>query len=257
MSEELRERDDESTAYELVSGMSELTALLLSTRDIESSLRDLAAVASKMLPGKPMAGVSIRRAGDTVTVGATGAEASRVDEIQFQQQSGPCLEAMNSAEPVLVPDVAQERRWGDYPARVMAHGIRSIYSQPLLANGTPIGALNLYATTPNGFDEQTRWAIRLTGEHTSVLLTTALAVARQNDRTAQLRAALASRSLIDQALGIVMGQRGCTRAQAFEILRNASQNRNVKLAEIARGIIRTVTGAEPEGQPHFGEGIGQ
>ncbi|MEU8900946.1 GAF and ANTAR domain-containing protein [Nocardia sp. NPDC048505] len=236
--------------------MSELTALLLSTSDIESALRQLATVASRMLPGKPMAGVSLKRADDTVTVGATGAEASRVDELQYQQRTGPCLEAMHTAEPVSVPDVARENRWGDYPARVMAHGIRSIYAQPLLADGKPIGSLNLYATAPNGFDEQTRWAIKLTGEHTSVLLSTALAVARQNDRTAQLRAALASRSLIDQALGIVMGQRGCTRAQAFDILRSASQHRNIKLTAIAREIIRTVTGAEPEG-PHFAEGSGQ
>ncbi|MEV0251315.1 GAF and ANTAR domain-containing protein [Nocardia sp. NPDC050712] len=256
MSQDMRERDDEKAAYELVSGMSELTALLLSTSDIEAALRDLATVASRMLPGRPMAGVSLKRAADTVTVGSTGAEASRVDEIQFQQRTGPCLEAMHTAEPVSVPDVARERRWGDYPARVMAHGIRSIYSQPLLADGEPIGSLNLYATTPNGFDEQTRWAIKLTGEHTSLLLTTALTVARQNDRTAQLRAALASRSLIDQALGIVMGQRGCTRTRAFDMLRSASQHRNVKLVEIAREIIRTVTGAEPEGS-HFAEGTPQ
>ena len=70
--------------------------------------------------------------------------------------------------------------------------------------------------------------------------------------TDQLRAALASRSVIDQAIGIIVAQERCPAAQAFAILRTASQKRNVKLREIARDIVTSVSGAPPEPAP-FGE----
>jgi AmiR/NasT family two-component response regulator len=51
--------------------------------------------------------------------------------------------------------------------------------------------------------------------------------------TSQLRTALASRAVIDRALGVIMAQERCTQAQAFAILRSASQHRNVTLPDIA------------------------
>jgi hypothetical protein len=50
------------------------------------------------------------------------------------------------------------------------------------------------------------------------------------------RRALASRAVIDQALGIIMAQERCPSTHAFAVLRNASQNRNTKLRDIARQI---------------------
>jgi ANTAR domain len=58
----------------------------------------------------------------------------------------------------------------------------------------------------------------------------------------QLVLRLASRAVIDQALGVIMAQQGCTAAGAFDILRSASQNRNVKVREIAELVIAGITG---------------
>ncbi|WP_282780877.1 MULTISPECIES: GAF and ANTAR domain-containing protein [unclassified Nocardia] len=237
--------EDRSPAEELAVGLSELTALLLSTSDIEDALRDIADIASRMLPGHPLAGVTLERDGQAMTVASTGAHAELLDEVQYSNGLGPCLEAIKTAATVSVPDTVSENRWGDYATRMLAHGVRSIHSEPLIADGRAIGALNLYSPKPNGFDAMAQRAIALTGAHTGVLLSTALESARQVELTDQLRAALASRSIIDQALGIVMGQRRCDRTAAFAILRSASQQRNIKLAALASEIIRSVTGTEP------------
>ncbi|WP_378737895.1 GAF and ANTAR domain-containing protein [Nocardia brasiliensis] len=242
-----------STSDELATGMAELTALLLSANDIGASLHAMTEIVSRMLPGRPMVGVTMRLAGEPVTVAATGTEVIVVDEAQYNQRHGPCLAAMETGQPVSAPDLTHEQRWGDYPARALAHGIHSVYAQPLLAEGEPVGALNLYARLPYGFDEPSQRAINLTGEHTGVLLTAVFAATRQADLTDQLRAALASRTMIDQALGILMGQRRCDRDAAFDLLRKASQRRNMKIIDLARETIRTWTGAEPEEQPHFNE----
>jgi hypothetical protein len=60
-----------------------------------------------------------------------------------------------------------------------------------------------------------------------------------------LQCALVSHALIDQALGIIMGQKRCTANQAFEALRTISRNRNVKLRDIAVDMITAVSGQRP------------
>jgi AmiR/NasT family two-component response regulator len=52
-----------------------------------------------------------------------------------------------------------------------------------------------------------------------------------------LRAALATRPVIDQAKGILVAQLGCSPEAAFELLLLASQRDNRKVREIARAIV--------------------
>jgi hypothetical protein len=133
--------------------------------------------------------------------------------------------------------------------RAVAQGIRSTLSLPLTAEGKHIGALHLYAPVPAAFGPaETRRAESLAANATGAL---ALAVrqAATTDLTSQLRTALASRAVIDQALGVIMAQERCTQAQAFAILRSASQNRNVKLRDIATKIVTNVTGEPPQPPP--------
>ena len=56
------------------------------------------------------------------------------------------------------------------------------------------------------------------------------------------------RAVIYQALGVIMAQERCTQAKAFEILRTASQNTNLKLRDVAAAIVTSVSGEPP--QPH-------
>ena len=60
---------------------------------------------------------------------------------------------------------------------------------------------------------------------------------------------LASRSVIDQAIGVLMGQRRITAAEAFAILRTTSQNRNVKLRAFAAQIVEGASAQPPRRPP--------
>jgi AmiR/NasT family two-component response regulator len=57
--------------------------------------------------------------------------------------------------------------------------------------------------------------------------------------------------VIDQALGVVMGQNRCTADEAFDILRTISQNCNVKLRDVAAEIITEVSGQPPGTEARF------
>ncbi len=67
---------------------------------------------------------------------------------------------------------------------------------------------------------------------------------RAADREANLQTAMESHRLIGQAIGILVERHRLTPAGAFERLRTASQNRNLKLREVARRVIET--GVEPD-----------
>jgi ANTAR domain len=55
--------------------------------------------------------------------------------------------------------------------------------------------------------------------------------------TAQLREALASRAVIEQAKGAIMARRHVSAVSAFELLRRSSQRRNVKLRDVAQEVV--------------------
>jgi AmiR/NasT family two-component response regulator len=69
-----------------------------------------------------------------------------------------------------------------------------------------------------------------------------------------MRAAMATRAVIDQAIGVVMAQNRCGPDDAFAILRRASQNRNQKLRDLAREMVESVsagvTGSRAQEKSH-------
>jgi hypothetical protein len=65
---------------------------------------------------------------------------------------------------------------------------------------------------------------------------------------ARLLARLDTMPVIEQAKGVVMAQSGCTEAEAFDMLRRASQRSNVPVRDIAASIVARAAGqASPAG----------
>jgi AmiR/NasT family two-component response regulator len=102
-----------------------------------------------------------------------------------------------------------------------------------------LGALNIYGAAPGAFDAADHEVAMLLAAVAAVLLEAA-------QREAQLTAALESRGLIGQALGILMAQSDINADEAFDQLRAASQRMNVKLRDLARSIAES-TGSKREG----------
>jgi putative methionine-R-sulfoxide reductase with GAF domain len=225
--------------------------LLLATEDITAFLDELAALTVSVLPGEVFCGITLRRDPGVMTVASSDLLASQVDEIQYEHRQGPCLTALNTGEVVVIEDLVDDDRWRDYRLPALGHGVRSSLSLPLRAAGRVLGALNIYATRPRAFGPAEQIAAERFADETSRALALAVRMAERMEMSAHLQNALASRAVIDQALGIVMSQNRCTADEAFDVLRTISQNRNVKLHHIAGQIIATVSGHPPAGAPRF------
>ena len=66
--------------------------------------------------------------------------------------------------------------------------------------------------------------------------------ARHQDVPENLRSAMESRTSIDIAIGIIIGQNRCTQEEAFEPFRSASNSRGTKLRDVAEALIVQATG---------------
>jgi GAF domain-containing protein len=230
---------DLSTAY------AELQNLLLDGPDVTDFLHQLALLASAIVPGTHC-GITLRRDGRTATVAHSDEVAMRMDEIQYLRGRGPCLEAIDRATRVEVPDMSAESRWGDYPEYALANGIHSVFSLPVTLDGQVRGALNLFATIPHAFTEPEIARAEAFTHQAATALTILLRHASHTVLDEELREALATRAVIDQALGILMVTRKISASEAFETLRHTSQTTNRKVSTIAAELIETMTGHPPE-----------
>lgn len=222
----------------LAGALTELAGLLLDTDSFQAVMEQLAATAPRVVPGLLTAGITVAMAGRIITVATTDALGRLLDERQYDLDEGPCLESMRTNTIVDVPDMSTETRWGPYPAQIRALGVEATHSVPLSARDQVIGVLNLYADHTHAFDAP---PVVEAAAQLATLITMAITATLRNygdiTVTDQLQQALASRSVIDQAIGILVGTQHCTPDEAFTILRGASQTRNVRLHQIAQDLV--------------------
>ena len=135
------------------------------------------------------------------------------DELQYQEGSGPCLDAGRGGVVLRIDDVRTEQRWPAYIARVRRTDVRSSLSVPLPYQGSIIGALNIYARTPAAFATPESLAAGLgVAETIAVAVANAEAHAQLAEQARNMRVAMESRAVIEQAKGVVVpGQdAGCS-----------------------------------------------
>jgi GAF domain-containing protein len=222
--------------------VADVTALLLDTDTLDEFLQALAQQALDLAPVAHGCGVTLERQGRPVTVSSAGASATELDEAQYGQDDGPCLQAMRTGLEVHVPDTLSETRWAAYPAYAAASGARSSLSLPIAPHSHTAGALNLYAPVPHAFAGRDLTALRLLAAQATGAIALAQRIADAQQFAADLQTALKSRTVIDQAMGVIMGQQRCTPEAAFNVLRAASQHRNVKLRDLCAELIGSITG---------------
>jgi GAF domain-containing protein len=240
---------DEVAPSDVAVSTAEIQALLLGTETIEEFIAELAALAIVAVGEGLSCGITLQPNGP-LTVASTDALASQVDEVQYGLDQGPCLHAMRTGIPVSIEDLASDQRWTAYAATALRHGIRSSLSLPLTGSGSDtIGAFNLYSLAVGSFDEKATQRAERFAYNASGALAMAVRLADRVALTDQLRASLASRSVIDQAIGVLMTQRRITSAAAFAILRTTSQNRNIKLRAFAAQIVEGVSAQPPQLPP--------
>lgn len=208
---------------------------LASTQDVDQTLQLAVDLAQELVRGCDLADVMFLRSGGTTTPVSTDPLAVALDDVQGEFDEGPCITAAREEAVVVSEDLATDPRWPQFGPRAVEMGIRSATSYQLFLHRHDrdrLGALNLYGRSPDSFDAD---AIVL-GEVFAAQCSAALAAAIVKEGA---DAALESRDRIGQAKGILMERHRLDASEAFDALRRASQERNMKVRDVADHVAET------------------
>ncbi|HEX8771869.1 MAG TPA: GAF and ANTAR domain-containing protein [Acidimicrobiales bacterium] len=229
--------NNRDTGPELASG---LGGAVLDDAALTEMLQRLVLLAQHTLSGADSVSITVAENGRFRTSNSTGPTALAIDQVQYEQDDGPCLHAMRSKEQLQFVVDAAPVRWPSIDDAARAAGITSVLSTPLLRSpGEAIGALNIYGSE-TAFNEAELRTAGLVSEHASILVGNALDLLSATELNHQMREAVASREIIGEAKGIIMERQGCTRDEAFDVLRRASQRENRKLRDLAEELVLRV-----------------
>jgi len=199
----------------------------------QDTLNRAVGLATELIEGCDIAGVSLVHKDRIDTPSATGEALRLIDEAQFAMRQGPCLDALREHETVSSNDLGTDERWPEWgPRMVVEAGVRSCLCFQLFTTGDSLGALNLYSRDTYGFTT----ADVDNGLALAAQIAIALAAAQHED---QLAVGLAHRAVIGQAQGILMERYRLTSDAAFHLLVRFSTSLDLKLYDVARQIVAT------------------
>lgn len=216
----------------------ELAALVVTTSSLDELLVGIAALTAGAVPAAVSASVALTAPAWSGHAIAVDERAARLEALERHGGTGPGPDALRAGRAVEAADLRTERRWPTF-ARVAADvGVLAVRAVPMLVrDGPPIGVLTVYGDTPAAFGPADRGlADRIAGLATVVVAGTMRSY-DDTALTARLRQALVSRSSIDQAIGIVMAERGCPAEKALTLLRAAAHRRGTTLQEVAADLV--------------------
>lgn len=209
----------------------EVARSLATSGDLQATLDTIVKLAVEHLNGCDFAGISLIEGRKITSPASSNGVPRMVDCIQAEVDEGPCLDAIRQHEVFQTADLAAESRWPAFATRAHEEtGIQSILSVRLFIEESTMGALNLYSTGRDAFDETDVALASVFAAHAAV----AMSASRREEN---LERKAESRDLIGRAKGILMARSDLDDEQAFDLLRRASQRLNVKLVQVAEQVV--------------------
>lgn len=168
---------------------------------------------------------------------ATSEETRELELFQLQADEGPCVDCYTTGQPISVADIqAEADRWPRFVPAALDAGFASVHAVPMRAAGIVMGALNLFGTHPGALSD----ADLLVGQTLAHIAT--VAILQEHPPTPftvmpQLRSALTSRVLVEQAKGFLREILDVSVEDAFTLLRSYARANGEHLTDVARRLM--------------------
>lgn len=213
---------------------------------LEVVLDRLARTTLLAITGADAVTVTVHEDSGPRTVSATSAHVLPVDQVQYAAGEGPDLEAAKTREPLLVSVAEAADRWPAFAEVATAAGVRSFLSVPLVIPAGDergeelVGSLNAYGHGDQAFAPVDGSLLQLLTAAAVAAVGNARRYLRSRALVDHLRSAMSSRSVIEQAKGVLMAVHGVDADRAFAMLVERSQHENRKLHDVARRFVETL-----------------
>jgi GAF domain-containing protein len=215
--------------------------ILLTEQTAQQAVSSLAIAAKEAIPHALGAGVSLIRDNQPTSVGATDQSVLHADNLQYDLSSGPCLSAWSEGEPMSVEDTETNQRWRSWSAAAARTGVRSCISVPLNNGPHGLGAMKIYAATPDAFTVQDHNVLAHLAQSAAVLLGHIQASDTPQRISETFKETLRVRDLVATARGIIMERYDLPEHEALIYLLNEAGNQGLSLHELAQSILQRDT----------------
>jgi GAF domain-containing protein len=211
-----------------------LSAMALEVQGLESPLEAIDRIAhyARIAVNADDSGIMmVKTRGRFETPAATSDNIAKAHALQAELDEGPCLDAIRSDEPIYVSeDVTTDPRWPVWGTQVAGLGYRSVISVRLATKERRYGSLNAYSAGVDAFSVQDVEVMEILAVHASVAIAA-------SQTMHDMQTALASRTTIGQAQGVLMAVYDLDPEGAFQYLRRLSQHGNTRLADVCEQVI--------------------
>ncbi|MBB2901414.1 GAF domain-containing protein [Kineococcus radiotolerans] len=223
----------------LEEAFAELGRLVVGTRPLGEVMTRVAELVQACVPGADEVSVTLME-GKARTVAFTGRLAVDLDERQYEEGFGPCIDAADSGQVLRIDDTAHDETYPEFAAVAARRGVRSTLSVGLPMPQGVLGGINVYRTSHPPLDAAALELLRDFAGYAAVALANHSLYAAAVSRSEHLQTAMQSRAVIEQAKGVIMARLGCTADEAFQHLATQSQNANRKLRDLAEEVVARV-----------------
>ena len=138
--------DDFRRLHQLIEGTEDIKGFL------DGMSRYAASTLSRVTGASIECAVTLHQRKRRVTIAGSSDTAIKLDAIEQALGDGPCLEALQTLKPVLLPDTDRDQRWPDYSKELAAAGARSVLGVPLSLGKNASAALNFFAPPDRRLD---------------------------------------------------------------------------------------------------------
>ena len=160
-----------------------------------------------------------------------------LEQVQADLGEGPCLTAYGSGEPVAVTDLGADSRWIRLATVMGQVSVRAVAAVPIRLAGVTVGSLNAYTTTARAWSPEELGGLEAFAELATGVVQGGVRLDTSETEVGQLRQALTSRVLIEQAKGVLVAREGLDPEAAFQRLRRQARSTGRPIADIAGEVI--------------------
>lgn len=212
----------------------QLAQVIYATSQFGSIYEAIVLSATQLVDGCDHASLMLEERGVFVTVAASDEVARTVDDLERNFSQGPCRDAIVKEKPQLETDLASTSPWPELGKAIVAEtSVRGGAGFRMVVGGAKVGALNIFSDRVGALTQASVDQGIILASFASV----AISAVREREQVETLAKGLASNREIGKAVGLMMAFHKIPDTQAFDLLRRASQDMNLKLTEVARQVI--------------------
>ena len=215
----------------------DLVDTLVSGFDVIDVLTGLTARCVELLDAAAAGILFADNEGHLRVIGSSTEQVRLLELFQIQDEKGPCLDSYTTGRVVINSDLRSNAAWPAFADQSVLAGFPSVCAIPLRLRDATLGCLNLFMREPLPLSDADVQLAQALADVATIAVVQDHANRAALSRETRLQHALTSRTVIEQAKGMIAERAQVDMDRAFADLRAYARTSNRRLTEVAAAVV--------------------